>query len=93
MRIGAVVLVLLLAGCAQGQRVQGLITDIEVQDGRTVAITVDSGDESTRILTPADVDYGFDLDHLEEHRDEKLPVSVKVQERGGEEIALTIEDG
>jgi hypothetical protein len=83
---------LLLTACVQGDRVQGLITDIEVRHGRTVAITVDSGDESTRLLTPADVDYGFDLAHLREHLDEKLPVSVEVQERDGEKVALVIED-
>jgi hypothetical protein len=83
---------LLLTACIRGDRVRGLITDIEVRDGRTVAITVGSGDESTRLLTPADIDYGFDLAHLREHRDNEEPVSVKVQERDGEKVALIIED-
>lgn len=52
---------------------------------------MDSGYESTRILTPAG--YRLRPGSLKEHRFEKLPVSVKVQERVGEKVALVIEDG
>ena len=84
---------LLLLACGQGNRIEGLISSIEEQgDGRPVAITVESDDGSRRILLADDVDYGFDLKHLEEHREQKLPVSVKVQERNDRTVALKIED-
>ena len=83
---------LLLPACVQGDRVEGLISKIEEQDGRPTAFTVTADGGETEILIAEDIDYGFDLKHLEEHRDQKLPVSVKVQERNGRKVALKIED-
>jgi hypothetical protein len=92
-RLSLLLPALLLAGCGQGDRVEGLISSIEDQGhGRAVAITVENDDGPHRILLPEDIDYGFDLKHLAEHRDQREPVSVKVQERNGRDVALKIED-
>jgi hypothetical protein len=72
--------------------VEGLISEIELKEGRPSAITVESAEGPQRILIDPEKDYGFDLGHLEEHQNESEPVSVKVKEEDGAEVALSIED-
>lgn len=74
--------------------VTGIITEIEAHKGKHVtAFTVENEEGDTyNISIAADVDYGFGLTHLIEHRDEELPVSVTLEERSGTLYALSIED-
>jgi hypothetical protein len=64
-----------------------------LKDGRPSAITVEAESGPERILVDPERDYGFDLGHLEEHRSRAEPVIVKVREREGPDVALSIEDG
>ncbi len=82
----------LLVACSRGARVEGLISEIEVTEGRPSAITVESEEGPRRILIDPERDYGFDLGHLEEHRDQADPVSVIVKDEGGGVVALSIDD-
>lgn len=40
-----------------------------------------------------DVQYGFDLEHLQEHEDSGDPVRCALEERDGRAYALSIADG
>ena len=81
-------------GAEAPDEVTGVITAIEAHKGKHVtAFTLESDEgETYDISIAADVDYGFDLTHLIEHRDEELPVSVSLEERSGTLYALTIDD-
>ena len=57
-----------------------------------MAITVQTEGGPERILLDRGRDYGFDLGHLEEHRNQKLPVLVEVEEADGRTVAVKIED-
>jgi hypothetical protein len=63
---------------------QGLddVTSFEIQSG---------GDRYT-IYTDPDVNYGFPLGHLGEHRATGDPVTVEFEERDGKMYAQSIED-
>ncbi|MFN2469563.1 MAG: hypothetical protein ABR583_00930 [Gaiellaceae bacterium] len=71
----------------------GTITEIARADGFVSSITVrtEGGKEYT-LVTPDEIAYGFDLNHMEEHRINGDPVSCKVEERDGRLVALTIDD-
>ncbi|HEX2149286.1 MAG TPA: hypothetical protein VHI31_03815 [Actinomycetota bacterium] len=69
-----------------------MISEIELEQGRPSAITVQTDDGPERILIDRDRDYGFDLGHLEEHRTQKLPVLVEVEDADGRTVASKIED-
>lgn len=75
-------------------QVIGLITEVDAHMGKHVtAFTLESEEgESYDISIASDVDYGFNLKHLLEHRDKELPVSVTLEERSGTLYALSIED-
>jgi hypothetical protein len=81
-------------GAEAPDEVTGVITAIEAHKGKHVtAFTLESDEgETYDISIAADVDYGFELTHLIEHRDEELPVSVSLEERSGTLYALTIDD-
>lgn len=73
--------------------VTGLITAIEWSDRDPITgFTVDANDERYDIRIDRDRDYGFDLEHLEEHRLQDLPVRVTLEERDDGLYAVTIED-
>jgi hypothetical protein len=72
--------------------VEGLISEIELKEGRPSAITVESEEGPQRILIDPERDYGFDLGHLEQHRNQEEPVSVEVKIEDGAEVAVSIED-
>jgi hypothetical protein len=82
-------------GAEVPDEVTGVITAIEAHKGKHVtAFTLESDEgETYDISIAADVDYGFDLTHLIEHRNEELPVSVTLEERSGTLYALAIDDG
>lgn len=81
-----------LTACSPGARIEGTITDVEGHGGRVSAITVRTAGGPQRILIDPGRNYGFDLAHLKVHQTEKLPVKVKVKDRGGNKVALDIDD-
>ncbi|MGH2695185.1 MAG: hypothetical protein ACRDJJ_10295 [Actinomycetota bacterium] len=60
--------------------------------GRVESLVVKDGDDTFEILIDPDVDYGFNLDHLHEHRATGDPVRVELDQRDGDLYAQTIED-
>jgi hypothetical protein len=81
-------------GAEVPDEVTGVIIAIDAHKGKHVtAFTLESEEgETYNISIAADVDYGFNLTHLVEHRDEELPVSVTLEERSGTLYALSIDD-
>lgn len=92
-----VILLLLAAACASEldfpAEVTGLITAVERNDRGTItAITVDADGGAYDIRIDPGRDYGFDLEHLEEHRAQELPVRVTIEQRGDDAFAVEILD-
>jgi hypothetical protein len=74
-------------------QVRGPVLSVDSQGlGKVRAFSVKSGDRIYEIRIDASVDYGFPLDHLNEHRISGDPVIAKLEERGGELYALSIDD-
>jgi hypothetical protein len=97
----ALALVLALSvGCGAAEpaeapgRVEGLIVEIERDDaGEIRAFTVETRDEQRyEVAVDPGRDYGFDLEHLEVHREQALPVLVRLEERGDVLLAVEILD-
>lgn len=61
-------------------------------DGRIAAFTVDTGVRRHEIRIDAEREYGFDLEHLEEHRATGDPVRVTLENRDGRLYAVEILD-
>jgi len=81
------------AGPAAPTEVTGEITAIaRGRDGRIAAFTVDAGGRRHEIRIDAERDYGFDLEHLEEHRATGDPVRVTLADRDGRLYAVEILD-
>ena len=73
--------------------VTGVIVSIDPEEGEPEALTVrDEDDQSHEIEIADDIDYGFDLQHLHEHRTTADPVIITVEERDGRLVATSIED-
>lgn len=99
MRLAAILLVpILLAPACSSEpeapaEVTGLISAIERSDrGPVIGFTVDADGQRYRIRIDRERDYGFDLEHLEEHRAQDLPVRVTLEQRDDGLFAVTIED-
>jgi hypothetical protein len=91
------VTVILVASCAAEQppapdQVTGMITEVRRAQGRIIGFTLNAGTEDLHIDIDPDRDYGFDLEHLEDHRRSGDPVRVNLRSRGGRLVALTILD-
>lgn len=72
---------------------EGLVIEVRPGEGEPEVFVLETQDDGTlEIAVADDIDYGFDLEHLREHMDGALPVRVKLEERDGETVALTIED-
>ena len=70
-----------------------MITEVHRTGGEVTSFTVRTDDDTTyRLATPRDVAYGFDLDHLDEHRTTGDPVRCAVEERDGRLVATAIDD-
>jgi hypothetical protein len=93
----------LLAGCggssttgtgdeAAPREVTGRITTIERTDGRVSALDITSGSEKYRVVVAPDIDYGFDLEHLQQHLSQHLAVRCPLERRGDELVATAIWD-
>jgi hypothetical protein len=74
--------------------VTGLIVAIERDDaGEIRAFTVEARDERRYEIAIDDRrDYGFDLEHLAVHREQELPVLVRLEETRGTLFAVEILD-
>ena len=74
--------------------VTGVITEVNWNDGRTEvrSFKVDAESDEYEVWIDDGVDYGFDLGHLEEHRDSHEPVRVTLRERNGRVFAQSIDD-
>ena len=73
--------------------VTGPITAIGRNDaGAITSFTVEEDGTSYRIRIDQTRDYGFDLEHLEEHRVQRLPVRVTLDDRDGTLVAVEILD-
>jgi hypothetical protein len=73
--------------------VTGLIVAIDRDDAGTIeSFTVHQGGEPYEIRIRRGRDYGFDLEHLAEHRTGRLPVRVTLEERDGDLYAVRILD-
>jgi hypothetical protein len=78
---------------ASPDQVTGLITSIgRGGDGSIQSFTVDQGGRAHEIRIDPGRNYGFDLEHLEVHRVDRLPVRVRLTERRGELFATEILD-
>jgi hypothetical protein len=102
MRFVLVLAFVLPAACGGGSEVSaevppevtGTITSIERSDrGPITSFTVrdDDGQAYVIRIDPSQ-DYGFDLEHLEEHRAQELPVHVAIERRGDDAFAVQILD-
>lgn len=96
---------LLAAACGSGDggdaepaqdapsEVTGVLLDVESEGiGEVTSFELKDGDETYEIFIAEDVDYGFDLGHLNEHLTTGDPVRVPLEERDGKLYALEIED-
>lgn len=73
--------------------VTGIVTEVESSGLNEVSsFTVKSGDTHYEILIDEEVDYGFPLGHIEEHRKTAEPVEVDLEERDGRLYARSIVD-
>jgi hypothetical protein len=73
--------------------VTGLITEIgRNNEGAIRSFTVEEVGNPYRIRIDQTRDYGFDLEHLEEHRVQRLPVRVTLADRDGTLLAVEIFD-
>ena len=80
-------------GAAEPVELEGVIGEIARANGDVSAFTLRTDDGETHELAiAADVDYGFDLAHLEEHRAQHLPVRCTAERRDGRLVALEISD-
>jgi hypothetical protein len=98
-RSALALLLVLCASCGGEARteapaeVTGRITAIERDGaGSIMAFEVEDDDGPYRILIDPGRDYGFDLEHLVVHRDQELPVMVRLQDRAGDLYAIEILD-
>lgn len=77
----------------QGDEVTGTILEV---DSRSIddirSFTLRSEGETHEIFIAEDVDYGFPLSHLGEHKLSGDPVKVEIEHRGNKPYASSIED-
>jgi hypothetical protein len=98
MRIALAGMLLLSVACGDAadeapRRVMGLIVEIRRDDGRIDSFTVETSNHLRYdIAIDPNHDYGFDLEHLQVHLDQELPVSVRIDEQDGSLVATEILD-
>ena len=73
--------------------VTGVLLDIESEGlGEVTSFVLKDGDDRYEIFIAADVEYGFDLGHLNEHLTSGDPVRVPLEVRGDKLYAVSIDD-
>jgi hypothetical protein len=70
----------------------GVIVQVDGTGNDVTAFTLEVGADRYRIFIAEDVDYGFDLRHLHEHRLTGDPVRCTLEERDDRLYALEILD-
>lgn len=70
----------------------GVIVEVHEAEGRVKSFTLDARGETYTIYIAQDVEYGFDLAHLHEHRATSEPVRCRLEEREERLYALDIVD-
>jgi hypothetical protein len=90
---------LLAAACGGGEAEEeppaelvGVIVEVNAPNSSIESFTLDADGETFTIYIAPDVDYGFDLAHLHEHRTTREPVRCALEERGERLYALEIVD-
>ncbi|HVM11167.1 MAG TPA: hypothetical protein VM638_01645 [Actinomycetota bacterium] len=86
-----------VGGCAPDvadlpQPLEGKVIEVRREGADIAGFTVSGDDVEEEILIDREHDYGFDLNHLEEHRRTGDPVRVRWAQRGDRAYAVTIED-
>jgi hypothetical protein len=91
----------LVAGCGGApassdgdarREVTGRITTIERMHGHISALDIESDGRRYRVVVARDIDYGFDLEHLQQHLSQHLPVRCPLERRGDDLVATAILD-
>ncbi|HEX2056891.1 MAG TPA: hypothetical protein VHI71_00840 [Actinomycetota bacterium] len=73
--------------------VTGVLLDVESEGvGEVTSFKLKEDDETYEIFIDENVDYGFNLGHLNEHLTTGDPVRVPLEERDGKLYAQAIED-
>lgn len=73
--------------------VTGVLLDVESEGvGEITSFTLKEGDDTYEIFIAEDVDYGFNLGHLNEHLTTGDPVHVPLEVRDGKLYAVSIDD-
>lgn len=72
--------------------VTGLITETIYEGEQMMSFVVESREGSFEILLDPERDYGFNLKHLEVHRNQELSVQVPLESRDGVLYAVDVLD-
>ena len=73
--------------------VTGVLLEVESEGlGEVTSFLLKDGDDRYEIFIASDVEYGFDLGHLNEHLTTGDPVTVPLEVRGDKLYALSIDD-
>ncbi len=84
------------AACGSGEpppsELTGAIVAIDGEGSDIRSFRLASEGEEYEIFVAPDVDYGFDLGHLNEHLTTGDPVTVPLEVRGDKLYALSIDD-
>jgi hypothetical protein len=73
-------------------QVTGLITETSYEGEQMTSFVVESREGPVEILIDPERDYGFNLQHLEQHRSQELPVQVPVESKDGGLYAVDVLD-
>lgn len=102
--LGVVVVALLASGCAGSEadpdvrtevpaQVEGVVVEVDSEGlGEVRAFTLKDGDRLYEVAIDPVIDYGFNLDHLQEHVATADPVVVELEQRDDELVATAIDD-
>ncbi len=74
------------------ERITGVVTEVRPASGPVESFSVRTSDQKYDVSIDPARDYGFDLRHLEEHRDTGDPVVVELEQREGKLSAVSIVD-
>jgi hypothetical protein len=72
--------------------VTGLVVDITETDQRVEMTVQDETGQSWKLLVEQEPRYEFPLEHLKEHKEQKVPVLAFYRERGDERVAYILMD-
>ena len=100
--MSCVVLTAVTAGCGGDDKstpsdppskLTGVVLEIESERiGEVSSFTLKDGDHSYEILIDPEVEYGFPLAHLNDHKTTSDPVTVELEEKADQLYAQSIDD-